>query len=283
MTTRRGARCSNCGEPVPGRFCGACGQSNTHYRVPLRELVAEVVGETLQLDSRIGRTLVPFLFRPGALTLEFLAGRRVRYTSPLRLYLLSSLVYFLVLSWTAPVQVQITPSPEVPPAAERRRMIEAQTEQFARFGALGLRLQQRLAALAERDEGEIALELGHGVLQRAPAAMFLLVPVFALLLLALFRGATRFYVDHLVFALHFHAFCYTALTFAALWPLGAGTAVARIGMLAHLLLGLRRVYRETWPRTLWKAALLAAGYVAALALAIVAILLLTVLAGGGGE
>src|SRR5262252_1593275 len=91
-------RCLNCGEPAPGAFCSQCGQKNTHYHVSFGELIEEVVGELFQLDSRIGRTLVPFVLQPGKLTSEFIAGRRIKYSAPLRLYLLTSFVYFLALS-----------------------------------------------------------------------------------------------------------------------------------------------------------------------------------------
>jgi hypothetical protein len=56
------------------------------------------VSELLALDGRMARTVLPFFFRPGFLTAEYLAGRRVRYSSPLRLYLLTTLLFFLVAS-----------------------------------------------------------------------------------------------------------------------------------------------------------------------------------------
>ncbi len=94
-----GAPCANCGAPVPERFCSRCGQDRgLTPHVPLREIVGEALGEALSVDGRMARTIVPFLFRPGFLTAEYLAGRRVRYSSPLRLYLLTTLLFFLAAS-----------------------------------------------------------------------------------------------------------------------------------------------------------------------------------------
>jgi hypothetical protein len=89
--------CPNCGAPVPERFCSRCGQDlGRTPHVPLSELLGEAVSELFALDGRMARTILPFFFRPGFLTAEYLAGRRVRYSSPLRLYLLTTLLFFLV-------------------------------------------------------------------------------------------------------------------------------------------------------------------------------------------
>ena len=91
--------CANCGAPVPERYCSRCGQDRGRTpHVPLSELLGEAVSELFALDGRMARTVLPFFFRPGFLTAEYLAGRRVRYSSPLRLYLLTTLVFFLVAS-----------------------------------------------------------------------------------------------------------------------------------------------------------------------------------------
>src|SRR5437868_2388269 len=95
---RRAAVCRNCNAEVTGNFCSACGQENTDYRVSLRRLVGDLVDEVFQLESRLWRTLWTLFRHPGRLTREYNAGRRVRYTTPLRLYMLASLAYFLVAS-----------------------------------------------------------------------------------------------------------------------------------------------------------------------------------------
>jgi len=48
-------------------------------------LVKDVVGDLLNADSRVWRTLWPLAFRPGLLTEDFLRGRRARYTPPFRM------------------------------------------------------------------------------------------------------------------------------------------------------------------------------------------------------
>jgi len=89
--------CLNCGAPVAERYCSRCGQDRGRTpHVPLSELLGEAASELFALDGRMARTVLPFFFRPGYLTAEYLAGRRVRYSSPLRLYLLTTLLFFLL-------------------------------------------------------------------------------------------------------------------------------------------------------------------------------------------
>ena len=268
--------CANCGEPTPAAFCASCGQRNVDYRRPLRELLSDAFGELFQLDSRIGRTLTPFLFRPGRLTNEFLAGRRTHYSSPMRLYLLTSVAYFLALSWLGPGQIE-TDSPVASTPAERRLAIEREAETFARFGELGVRLHTRLLALAELGEVELARDLGRAFLAQAPTAMFFLLPAFALLLEGLYLGSKRFYVEHLVFSLHFHAFAFVAQVPGMLLGRTLQQAL-NAATVAYLVVALRTVYRQSWPRTLWKSAALLAGYSVVLTLALLAMAVVAILA-----
>jgi hypothetical protein len=81
------SRCANCGTPVPLAFCPACGQPRSTDPPTVAEFVAEAVRHVLSLESKGWRTVRALLFRPGALTAEYLAGRRVPYVEPLRLFL----------------------------------------------------------------------------------------------------------------------------------------------------------------------------------------------------
>ena len=89
-------RCTNCGERLTGQYCYQCGQRDKHRLISLWELLRDLIGDLFEVDSRIWRTIFPLLFRPGFLTREYLSGRRVHYTPPLRMYLVLSLVFFVV-------------------------------------------------------------------------------------------------------------------------------------------------------------------------------------------
>ena len=87
--------CSNCGNTGTGKFCSSCGQKYSDLNKPVKELLHELL-DSLDLDKRLLKTFIPFILKPGHLALEYLAGRRKSYTSPLRLYLIMSLIFFFL-------------------------------------------------------------------------------------------------------------------------------------------------------------------------------------------
>jgi hypothetical protein len=91
--------CLNCGDPTVGFFCPTCGQKKVDVRVSLRRMLGEAMEDELFLNVALPRTLGALLFRPGHLTAEYVQGRIARYIPPFRLYLVSSLLFFILLPW----------------------------------------------------------------------------------------------------------------------------------------------------------------------------------------
>ncbi|MCU0392694.1 MAG: DUF3667 domain-containing protein [Thermoflexibacter sp.] len=95
---RKGKNCLNCGLELDKKYnhCPQCGQENTNNKVSLRELVMDTILNYLSFDMLFGRSLLPFLFKPGYLVKEFLEGRRVGHIHPVRLYLIVNFLFFLI-------------------------------------------------------------------------------------------------------------------------------------------------------------------------------------------
>lgn len=91
--------CENCHAQVDGRFCSQCGQSVESTLQYFWTVILHLLDDFFSFDSRANRTLVPLLFRPGFLTSEYIAGKRVHYVPPLRLYLFISIVFFISLKF----------------------------------------------------------------------------------------------------------------------------------------------------------------------------------------
>jgi hypothetical protein len=92
-------QCENCGAQLEGHWCGKCGQPAIDYRRSFRHVIADLLNEFLNWDSKFFATIVLLLVRPWKLTNDFLAGHRVRYVHPLRLYLLASILFFFGASY----------------------------------------------------------------------------------------------------------------------------------------------------------------------------------------
>jgi hypothetical protein len=93
--------CENCGAELQGHWCAQCGQAAVEYRRSFRYVVADLLNEFLNWDSKFFTTIALLILKPWRLTNEFLAGKRVRYVNPLRLYLLASILFFFAVNFGA--------------------------------------------------------------------------------------------------------------------------------------------------------------------------------------
>ena len=90
------SQCLNCGTDLKGPFCYYCGQPDRNFLRFFPALFRDMLEDLLDLDSRFMRTIKPLLFKPGRLTRDYMQGRRFRYAPPMRLYIFSSIVFFLL-------------------------------------------------------------------------------------------------------------------------------------------------------------------------------------------
>ncbi len=89
--------CLNCGAPLAGEFCHECGQSGHSIRRPFWSLVSESLETFFSIDGRIAKTLPGLLLKPGRITRDYLDGQRARFIPPFRLYVLASLIFFILM------------------------------------------------------------------------------------------------------------------------------------------------------------------------------------------
>ena len=93
--------CENCGATLAGPHCAQCGQAAIDYRRSFRHVIVDVLDSFLNWDSKFFATIGLLIVKPWRLTNEFLAGKRVRYLHPLRLYLLASILFFFAVNYGA--------------------------------------------------------------------------------------------------------------------------------------------------------------------------------------
>ena len=250
--------CSNCGHDAEGRFCPHCGQSTREFKLPLTQFLAEFAGEAFALDSRLLNTIKPLFLRPGYVSAEFVAGKRERFLPPARLYLLASFTVFLAMALNPkPVQVTTTRDGVRTPATIEDFGVapNAADSSEAEGDGSGLflsNLSERFAHGLERVT-EDPTAFRRVLSNRMAQAMFILLPVFALLLKLAYRS--RLYVEHLVYSVYFHSFAFIVFTLTILpsvVDLDAVKGVAGLlplGLPFYLFMGMRRMYGESRART----------------------------------
>lgn len=86
----------NCGTLVQGRYCQACGQENIVPRQNFWSLCWHFVADIFHFDGKFFDTLKYLLFRPGRVPKEYVEGRRMRYLDPIRMYIFTSTVFFII-------------------------------------------------------------------------------------------------------------------------------------------------------------------------------------------
>jgi hypothetical protein len=276
------SHCQNCGAPLHGPFCSACGQHDVDYHRSLWPILEDSLEGFLHVDGKFFRTVRWLFTRPGFLTKEFNAGRRVAYTQPLRLYIFASFLYFasgLVLKHpptqaelaqakadAAEDQQELARKNSGAPGAAAEKGTDAPRSAFVRF----------IESLKNADRKEVTKELRHLV----PTMAFFCLPLLATALLVAYPRSGRVYVEHLIFALHVQAFFFlAALATNLLQALVGLVSVSLAGLLGVLCFvggawlvyrAFRVVYGQGRWRTLFKMAFVGLSYGIVLILGITA-------------
>jgi len=95
-TERSKKNCLNCGTEVAGRFCHNCGQENIEPKQTVWHLVHHFFSDITHFDGKFFKSVYLLFRRPGFLSRQYLLGKRASYLDPVRMYVFTSAVFFLV-------------------------------------------------------------------------------------------------------------------------------------------------------------------------------------------
>lgn len=250
--------CANCGAAAPGEYCPACGQE-TRGPPTSAEFLRETIAHFLSLESKAWRTISKLVLAPGALTVEYLAGRRARYVRPVRLYLwISVLTIAFVESFGLHVGLRFLgdegiylfePSQGAPAEAQKPHVNELRPMRFIleHFDTPGVR---RFKAMSGEEQIRFMQEQRHRSVQYF---MLFLVPVYALILRFCYWNRRRRYAEHLVFCLHAQSFLLVMLLIEAKLPAVLAMVVS-LWVIAYFFVAVKRVYGGAWADALSRGA-----------------------------
>ncbi len=193
--------CPNCGAVVHGRYCHNCGQKHrTPHDYQLAQFFKHAFHEFTDLDSKVLRSIRYLLFAPGKLTAEWIAGREHSYVMPMRLFLFVNILYFIFLQFF-PVNTIVVP-------------LESQysLQMYSRTIRPIVDARVKASHVSFKKYSEVYDELSA---TQAKTLVILMVPMLALLLALIYVRKHLYFVQHLVFCLHFYSFFLILISFGA--------------------------------------------------------------------
>lgn len=317
---RKTNECLNCRSQINEvyNFCPRCGQENNDNNISFGLLFRDFFSNYFSLDSRFGRSIKPFLIQPGTLTNAFNTGQRVKYAHPVRLYLVISLIHFTIFSFVQNQEeegnsneafIEMLDDGEVDSLiaihpdsilydpeedwmlsdrdfAVIKKMYEEDytskdildslhIEDRSFWDRLAIRRIVRLSNTTKE-------QINNAVIQNIPVMMFVILPLYALLL-KLFYRKKGLYIQHLIHSFHIHSFAFLALTVGWIviltFSLGEDNVLLLvfIGISIYIYLSLLRVYGQKYLTTLYKIILMGMVYSILLTTSLIAEMLISLM------
>ena len=232
---RKDPVCQNCGADVESRFCGTCGQENTESRQTFRHLLMHFFEDITHYEGKFWRTMKYLLFRPSFLTKEFLAGRRMTYVPPVRLYIFISFITFFLpyvlpqFAETHEQEVQELSFAEdsvihthfsfrnsgtgieliIPNDFKSRAELDSLrvvSPLFSPDSDVEYWMDKRFLRMQKYTSHELGEKFKDAFSSSFPKALFAYMPLFALVLMLFHRKKGWMYFDHAIFTLHYFSF-----------------------------------------------------------------------------
>ncbi len=290
--------CANCGETGSGNYCSKCGQKYLDLQRPVSDLKEELL-DSVNIDSRILKTIVPFIIKPGYLAKEYLEGKRKRFTSPIRLYLLTSILFFFLAQISSNKAIRNNENSNfivstdtidgvVMDEASAIELLKEDTLVFSEDdiagGKSGIRKARRehqfkQALLKAFTEKDFFLQ---SLYKNISYILFILMPAFALILKLLYIRRRRLYIEHLIFSLNMHSFSLLLfsliVTLSLIFTSASGGFVWLILILPlYYTLGMKRFYMQGWGKTIAKEIILTFIYLILVSISLLTVLIMTLL------
>jgi hypothetical protein len=204
-----GAICRNCGTQTVGRYCHACGQDIVAGQGrPIFQFIAHLLDNAFALDGKILLTLRYLLIKPGFLSSEYRLGKIIRYVQPVKLFWMSTLIFFALLIATMNTNVDKN---RLPTTQEETAQLTVQRDTTDTNPTAVIKV--RGISGGETEAKVSYKQFKDYFATYAPYVAFLFIPIFALLLKLFFRRKKYFYLYHLTFAVHFHSFLWILWSF----------------------------------------------------------------------
>jgi hypothetical protein len=295
----KSASCPNCHTVFANEqsnFCAHCGQENHTHKLPIKHFAMELVESFTHFDTKVLATFKDLIVQPGLVIKNFNDNKRARYVPPIRIYAFTSFAFFLILSFTANKKVDkeleiMTKDIQKASTGLLRMEILGQNikidsltnrELFAHPSLTNELIDSTLRSkkietnwvstrslytVIKIGKGELTLaDLYKKFIRSSSYAIFVFMPIFALLMIPLYRKRNYFYSEFLVFSIYFHTFLFSIFGVLVILfrfinvDFEIIATLLLLGMVVYLGLSLKRVFADSIPKTVIKTVLLSLTY-----------------------
>ena len=203
--------CANCQSELTGDYCSNCGQSAKSRRGPIWRVIGEFAEEVFAPDSKFFKSLLTLLFKPGVLSRKFIDGKRVSILPPVRLYLVVSLIFFVVFQ-IPEIDVKehnvyigdvLLGRDEPLEGGNTFNFFSTPDSDDVVSTWVNEKLEEKREKLVKENPQVTVDRIFNKLEDLLPNALILFLPLFALIMKILYMFKRVLYFDHLIFALHF--------------------------------------------------------------------------------
>ncbi|MFM2269276.1 MAG: hypothetical protein RL757_2717 [Bacteroidota bacterium] len=305
----KSAACPNCHTvfaETHTNYCAHCGQENHTHKLPVKHFVMELIEAFTHFDTKFLATFKDLVLHPGLVIQKFNANKRARYVPPIRIYVFTSFAFFLILALSVNKKVEkaavkITHTIQGESAGQISLMNKTQltariNEDLKALPNLSnaaidsvLRAEKVktdwintriLNSVIKLEKGELTIaDLYKKFIKSSSYAIFILMPLFALLLMLFYRKRNYFYSEFLVFSIYYHTFVFGVfgilMTLNGLFDVDMDYIFSFLAFSMFLYLGmaLKRVFADSMLKTAIKAVLLSGIYLMLLLFSILILVL----------
>ncbi len=274
---RKEKNCLNCGHQVEETYCPHCGQENIELKEDALHMITHAIADYFHFEHKFFGTIKPLLFKPGKLTVDYVAGKRASFLHPIKLYIFISIVFFIVVfSNNKKKEKEAEPSAAIaeklkndtvtsnslkevkqmlayiPLSKSKKDSILKEVEKDIKENGTAVvnvgssrknkkrynKLLSDEKTIQEYEKKQLALpkeerdnfvvnyfmkksiefnkypdpsaKIGEDMIKYIPKMMFLLLPLFALILKLVYIRKDRFYYEHLIYSFHTHSAIFLA-------------------------------------------------------------------------
>lgn len=208
---RKKSNCLNCDKALQPwmNYCPKCGQENHVRRASIRVLSHDFLQDYWTFDSKLFKSIIPLLFKPGFLSKEFIEGRRVRYIPPIRMYLFISFIFFLVTSFLEQKQGIVKIGLD---ENKKIETVDTLKKDDIKMDSI-ISVENEMSTLITKKSDYISTQEGQKNMnlqmnKNFPFILFIMIPILAFVFFLFFRKKGYYYVDYLIYSLHLQSFIF---------------------------------------------------------------------------